>query len=290
MKLHLIDGTFELFKAYFSYPSSITKSGLEVGAVRGFLRSIYSFLGQDDVTHVAIAFDHTIESFRNQLFSGYKTGDGLEAELALQFPLVEEASRALGIVTWPMVEFEADDALATAAKKWGGLASVDQVVLCTPDKDLCQVVRGRSIVTLDRIRKVVLDEPGVKSKFGVSPQSIPDYLALVGDAADGIPGVPRWGAKSSATLLARYKHIERIPLDASKWPKLRGAASLLSELLANQNELKLYKTLATLRYDVPIQESLRDLRWRGIDEKKLELLCSAIDDPGFLSRVTKKSI
>ncbi|SMF26148.1 5'-3' exonuclease [Pseudobacteriovorax antillogorgiicola] len=285
MKLHLVDGTFELFKAYFSYPSTITSSGVEVGAVRGFLRSMFSLLKQDGVTHIAAAFDHTIESFRNDLFIGYKTGEGLEAELANQFPLVEDASQALGIVTWPMIEFEADDALASAAYKWKKLKSLEQIVICSPDKDLCQMVEGNRVITWDRIRKTNLDEGAVTEKFGIPPKSIPDYLALVGDSADGIPGVPRWGAKSTAQILQVFGCIENIPFDLEHWPKVRGGKSLLAQLLDHQDEVKLYKTLATLRRDVPIAETFAQLRWQGCDIKALKKLCKRIEDPAFLQSV-----
>ena len=226
MKVHLIDGTYELFRSWFGAPESKSPTGQEVGATRGFLRSMAAMLRDADVTHIGCAFDHTVESFRNDLFEGYKTGEGLDPELFDQFPLVERASRALGFVTWPMVEFEADDALAAAAAKFRDAPGVEQVVICSPDKDLCQCVRGNEVVTLDRRREIVLDEEGVRDKFGVSPESIPDYLALVGDAADGIPGIARWGAKSASLVLGKLAHIENIADDHEAWGvKVRGGAT-----------------------------------------------------------------
>ena len=202
MQVHLVDGTFELFRAYYGSPPRTSGDGLEVGAVSGLLRSLLALLGERDVTHVAIAFDHVIESFRNELYPGYKTGEGMDPVLFAQFGLAEEACRTLGIVTWPMVEFECDDALATAAARFNLVPDVERVVICSPDKDLAQCVRGTRVVCLDRMRRKLFDEDGVIEKFGVRPKSMPDWLALVGDNADGYPGIPRWGAKSAATVLA----------------------------------------------------------------------------------------
>ena len=208
---------------------------------------------QDDVTHVAVAFDSEILSFRNDLFSGYKTGEGTPPELLEQFPLAERATAALGLVVWPMREFEADDALGAAAVRWQESAAVEQIVLCSPDKDLAQVVRGDRVVTLDRRKDIVMNEAGVREKFGVSPASIPDYLGLVGDSADGIPGIPRWGAKGTAQVLDHYGHIEQIPADATDWAiNVRGAKSLAASLSDNMEAALLYRQLATLRLDVPI--------------------------------------
>jgi 5'-3' exonuclease len=286
MKVHLVDGTYELFRSWFGAPASKSPTGQEVGATRGFLRSMAAMLRDGDVTHVGCAFDHTIESFRNDLFDGYKTGDGLERELFDQFSLVERASRALGMATWPMVEFEADDALAGAAAKFTGAPGVEQVVICSPDKDLCQCVRGQEVVTLDRRRQIVLDEVGVREKFGVSPESIPDYLALVGDAADGIPGIARWGAKSAATVLAKLVHLENISDDHAQWGvKVRGGAALADNLSAQRDNAMLYRTLATLRIDVPIDESLDDLRWTGPDRPALEALCQELGERALLDRI-----
>jgi len=286
MKVHLIDGTYELFRSWFGAPGAKSPNGQEVGATRGFLRSIAAMLRDDEVTHVGCAFDHTIESFRNDLFEGYKTGEGLEPELFAQFPWVERASRALGLVTWPMIDFEADDALAAAAAKFRDAPGVEQVVICSPDKDLCQCVRGNEVVTLDRRKDIVLDEEGVGEKFGVSPESIPDYLALVGDAADGIPGIARWGAKSASLVLAKLTHIENIADDHEEWGvKVRGGATLAHNLSEQRDDAMLYRTLATLRTDVPIDESLEDLRWTGPDRPALEALCGELGERTLLDRV-----
>ncbi len=286
MDLHLIDGTYELFRAWFGAPEAQSPAGQEVGATRGFLRSMAAMLRDDAVTHVACAFDHTVESFRNELFDGYKTGEGLEPELFAQFPLAERASRALGMVTWPMIEFEADDALATAAAKLRDLPEVDRVIICSPDKDLCQCVRGEDVVTFDRRREITLDEEGVRDKFGVSPESIPDYLALVGDAADGIPGIARWGAKGAATVLAHYLHLEDIPEDPAQWDiEVRGASTLARNLAAHREDAMLYRTLATLRTDVPIEASPETLRWRGPDRPALLALCEELGERALLDRV-----
>lgn len=286
MRVHLVDGTYELFRAWFGAPEARSPAGREVGATRGLLRSLAAMLRSAEVTHVACAFDRTVESFRNELFGGYKTGEGLEAELLAQFPLAERASQALGIVTWPMVEFEADDALASGAARFRDAPGVEQVLICSPDKDLTQCVDGSKVVTLDRRREIVLDENGVREKFGVSPKSIPDYLALVGDAADGIPGIPRWGAKSAARVLARWPHIEDIPEHHALWGvEVRGAAILAENLRAQRENALLYRTLATLRLDVPIDESLNDLRWSGPDRSALKDLCEEIGERTLLDRI-----
>lgn len=286
MDVHLIDGTYELFRSWFGAPEATSPSGQEVGATRGFLRSMAAMLRDESVTHVGCAFDHTVESFRNDLFDGYKTGEGLEPELFDQFPLVERASHALGMVTWPMVEFEADDALATAAEKLRTDPRVDRVVIASPDKDLCQCVVGDVVVTLDRRRQIVLNEEGVRDKFGVSPESIPDYLALVGDPADGIPGIPRWGAKSASAVLAKFVHLEAIPDDPEQWNvKVRGAATLANNLREHQEDAMLYRTLATLRTDAPIHESLDDLRWSGPNREELVALCEEIGERNLLGRI-----
>jgi len=286
MDVHLIDGTYELFRAFFGAPESRSKAGVEVGATRGFLRSMAAMLRDGSVTHVGCAFDHTVESFRNDLFDGYKTGEGIDPELLAQFPLVERASRALGMVTWPMVEFEADDALATAAVRYAEDPRVERVVIASPDKDLCQCVRGAEIVTLDRRRGIVLDEAGVQEKFGVHPESIPDYLALVGDSADGIPGIPRWGAKSAAAVLEKLGHLEAVPDDPESWGvKVRGAATLARNLREHRADAMLYRRLATLRTDAPITESVEDLRWTGPDRPSLEALCEEIGERDVLARI-----
>ncbi|MGB3049450.1 MAG: 5'-3' exonuclease H3TH domain-containing protein [Polyangiales bacterium] len=286
MKVHLIDGTYELFRSWFGAPEARSPAGQEVGATRGFLRSMASLLRDAEVTHLGCAFDQTVESFRNELFDGYKTGEGLEPELFAQFSLVERASRALGMVTWPMVDFEADDALASAAAKFRDAPEVEQVVICSPDKDLCQCVRSNEVVTLDRRRQIVLDADGVREKFGVSPESIPDYLALVGDAADGIPGIARWGAKSAATVLGGLVHLEDIPDDHQDWGvKVRGAATLAENLREHREDAMLYRRLATLRTDVPITESLGELRWTGPDRPALESLCEELGEQTLLDRI-----
>jgi 5'-3' exonuclease len=287
VKVHLVDGTFELFRAHFGAPATAGPEGAEVGATRGLVRSLRALLREDGVTHVAVAFDHVIESFRNRIFAGYKTSQGVPAELLAQFPLAERAARALGLVVWPMVEFEADDALATAAARLAEVPEVEQVVVCTPDKDLAQCVRGTRVVTFDRVRRRQLDEGGVHARFGVAPASIPDWLALVGDAADGIPGLPRWGERSSSTLLARYGHIESIPEGAEAWDvPVRGAASLAGSLRAHREEAILYRTLATLRTDVPLAESLDDLRWRGAERGALESLGADLGEPRLADRLS----
>jgi 5'-3' exonuclease len=286
MKVHLIDGTYELFRAWFGAPEARSPTGVEVGATRGFMRSMAAMLRDSEVTHIGCAFDQTVESFRNELFEGYKTGEGLEPDLFAQFPLVERASRALGLATWPMVEFEADDALAAAAAKFRDAPGVEQVVICSPDKDLCQCVRGSDVVTLDRRREITLDHDGVRKKFGVSPVSIPDYLALVGDSADGIPGVARWGAKSAAAVLGELGHLEQISDDHEQWGvKVRGAATLAKNLSEHREDAMLYRKLATLREDVPIEESLEDLRWTGADRPALEALCEEIGETTLLDRI-----
>ncbi len=280
MIVHVIDGTYELFRAYYGAPKA-TAHGREVGASRGILRSLAGMLRQGDVTHVGCAFDHVIESFRNDLFDGYKTGDGVEPDLMAQFETAERVSAALGIATWPMIEFEADDALATAAH---ALAEHAQVIIASPDKDLCQCVRGDRVITWDRLRGTRLDEAGVTAKFGVGPASIPDWLALVGDTADGIPGVPKWGAKSAAAVLARWRHVDAIPDDCAKWEvTVRGAAALADSLRAKRDVVGLYRTLATLRTDAPIDTSPDALAWRGVDREALAAICDELElDVGVL--------
>lgn len=277
MKIHLVDGTYELFRAHFALPSISAPDGREVGAVRGLLQTLINLLRQPEVSHVAVAFDTEILSFRNQLFEGYKTGEGTPPELLSQFPLAERAASALGLVVWPMTEFEADDALGTAAVRWQDAPGVEQIVLCSPDKDLAQVVRGDRVVTLDRRREIVTNEAGVREKFGVPPASIPDYLGLVGDSADGIPGIPRWGAKGTAQVLDHYGHIEQIPPDAADWAvNVRGAKSLAVSLSENMESALLYRHLATLRLDVAISENLSDLEWVGAPQRLYQDLCDEL--------------
>jgi 5'-3' exonuclease len=259
-----------------------------VGATRGLLRSLFALLREDGVTHVACAFDHVVESFRNDLYAGYKTSEGVPADLMAQFPLVERAAHALGLVVWPMVEFEADDALATAAARWADAPGVEQVLICSPDKDLAQCVRGSRVVCLDRMRRKVLDEPAVVAKFGVPPAAIADWLALVGDSADGFPGAPRWGEKSASSLLARYGSVGAIPDDEKAWDvSVRGAASLGESLRTHREAVALYRRLATLRTDVPLPEGLDDLRWRGARRDALTAICQELDDLGFLARIER---
>jgi 5'-3' exonuclease len=288
VRIHLVDGTYELFRAYFGAPKATGSDGAEVGATRGLLRSLLSLLREDGVTHVACAFDHVIESFRNDLFAGYKRGDGVAPDLLSQFPLAERAAHALGVVVWPMVEFEADDALASGAARWYGSGDVEQVLICTPDKDLAQCVRDSRVVCFDRMRRRLLDEPGVVAKFGVAPASIPDWLALVGDAADGVPGLPRWGERSASLLLARYGHIEAIPDDEARWGvAVRGAGALAASLREHRQEAALYRQLTTLRTDVPLAETVEDLRWRGPRRADLDRLCRDIGDEEFKDRIDR---
>jgi 5'-3' exonuclease len=264
MKVHLIDGTYELFRSYYGAPEAKGADGQEVGAARGLIRSLNAFLREPDVTHVAVAFDHVIESFRNDLYDGYKTGEGMDPDLFAQFPLAEEGCRALGLVVWPMIEFEADDGLASGAAKFSKSKSVEQVVICSPDKDLAQCVRGNDIICFDRKQDKIYNQQGVWDKFGVGPESIADLLGLVGDSADGFPGIPKWGMKSASTALAEYTHLEKIPKDSAKWKmKLRGAEGLALSLRENYEDARLFKKLATLRTDAPIEEKLSDLKWRG---------------------------
>ena len=284
-KVHLVDATYELFRAYFAVPSSKAPDGREVGATRGVLATLLSLCQSEGATHVACATDHVIRSFRNDLYAGYKTEAGVPEDLLGQFRLVEEAIAALGLVVWAMVEFEADDALAAGAARFAGEAQ--QVVIATPDKDLAQCVRGDRVVMLDRRRKTVLDEAGVRAKFGVPPVSIPDWLALVGDSADGYPGLPGWGERSAASLLARFGSIEKIPEAASAWNlPVRGAERLAATLRERREEALLYKRLATLRLDVPLDESLADLEWRGA-RAELRELCVRIGYADFPARVRR---
>jgi 5'-3' exonuclease len=288
VRVHLVDGTYELFRAHYGAPASTGPDGREVGATRGLGRSLLALLRYERATHVAVAFDHVIESFRNDLFAGYKTGEGVDPELLSQFSLAERMAHALGLVVWSMVEFEADDALATAAARLDGDRHVEQVVICSPDKDLSQCVLGERVVCLDRRKKAVIDEEAVVEKFGVQPPSIPDWLALVGDAADGIPGIPRWGARSATTVLAAYWHISRIPDDPASWTvRPRGAAGLAESLASHRKEAALYLTLATLRRDVPLEESLDDLEWRGGRREELEAICREVGEEEIPGRVAR---
>ena len=285
MEVHLIDGTYELFRHYYALPSARDRDGREVAAVRGVLASVLNMI-QQGATHVAVATDHVIESFRNDLWPGYKTGAGVEPELLAQFPLLEEVLSAAGVVVWPMIEFEADDALASGAEAAARDPRVERVVICTPDKDLAQCVTGSRIVQLNRRTRVTLDEPGVVQKFGVSPQSIPDYLALVGDAADGYPGLQGWGAKSTAAVLAKFVHIESIPADWQEWKvNAANAGALAHTLLRDRDQAMLFRTLATLRMDIPLFEDVDQLRWNG-PQPGFEAIAAGLDSgtPGTPKR------
>jgi 5'-3' exonuclease len=263
LEIYLVDGTYELFRHYYAVPSAKDSDGQEVAAVRGVLASVLGMI-KGGATHIAVATDQVIESFRNELWPGYKTGEGIEPELRAQFPLLEDVLSAAGVVVWPMVEFEADDALAAAAVAAAGDARVERVVICTPDKDLAQCVRGTRIVQLNRRTRVTFDEASVIKKFGVAPVSIPDYLALVGDAADGYPGLPGWGAKSSAAVLAKFVHLESIPLDPREWRVNASNASALAETFHRERDRALlFRTLATLRTDIALFEDVDQLRWNG---------------------------
>jgi 5'-3' exonuclease len=263
LEVHLVDGTYELFRHYYALPSARDVDGREVAAVRGVLASILAMIN-GGATHVGVATDHVIESFRNLLWPGYKTGDGIEPDLKAQFPLLESALTALGIAVWPMVEFEADDALAAASVLASQSPGVDRVVICTPDKDLAQCVRGTKVVQMIRRTRTIRDESAVIAKFGVRPESIPDYLALVGDAADGYPGLPGWGAKSTSAVLAKYGHLEAIPTDGATWGVNAAKAGTLGRTLARERQQALlFRELATLRTDIPLFDAIDDLRWRG---------------------------
>lgn len=263
MEIHLVDGTYELFRHYYALPKMRDASGREVAAVRGVVASLIGMAGAG-ATHIAVATDHVIESFRNHLWPGYKTGEGIEPDLLAQFPLLEEALSALGMVVWPMVEFEADDALAAAAAAAANDPRVDRIIICTPDKDLAQCVRGTRIVQLDRRKNMIRDEAGVVARFGVLPASIPDYLALVGDSADGFPGLQGWGAKSAAAVLARFHHLESIPADWREWGvSVSSPKALSSRLVAELDLALLFRVLATLRIDIPLFATVDELEWKG---------------------------
>jgi 5'-3' exonuclease len=263
LEVYLVDGTYELFRHYYALPSARDQEGREVAAVRGVLASVLGMI-RGGATHVAVATDHVIESFRNGLWPGYKTGEGIEPDLLAQFELLEEVLSAAGLVVWPMVEFEADDALAAAATIAVRDARVEHVIICTPDKDLAQCVRGTRVVQLNRRTRVTFDESGVVQKFGVSPESIPDYLALVGDSADGYPGLPGWGAKSSAAVLAKYVHLESIPPDWREWRVDAANAGALARTLCNERDRAfLFRTLATLRTEIALFDDVDELEWHG---------------------------
>lgn len=263
MDVHLVDGTYELFRHFFAVPPGLDTNGMEVGAVRGVLASVLGLI-EGGATHVGVATDHVVESFRNELYAGYKTAEGVPAPLLAQFPVLEEALGFMGVMVWPMVRYEADDALASAAAKAARDSRVGQVFVCTPDKDLAQSVVGSRVVLLDRRRGILRDEAGVVSKWGVKPESIPDYLAVVGDSADGFPGLPGWGPKAAALTFSRFPHFEDVPKDWRQWhPSIRGAQRLSAVLFERWEDALLYRTLATLKLDVPVFETVDELQWKG---------------------------
>jgi len=284
MDVYLIDGTYELFRHFFAVPAAADVTGQEVGAVRGVLTSVLSMI-ERSATHLGVATDHVVESFRNDLYPGYKTSEGVDPELLSQFPILEQALEAMGVMVWPMIEFEADDALASAASKASQDDRVKQVLICTPDKDLSQCVVGTRVVQLDRRSNIVRDEAGVVAKFGVKPQSIPDFLAVVGDNADGFPGVAGWGLKAAALVLSQYPQLEDIPKDWREWhPSIRNARRLAESLFNAWNDALLFRTLATLRQDVRVFDNVDDLRWRGT-KPDFEELCRRVRTPDLLRRV-----
>jgi 5'-3' exonuclease len=288
LNVHLVDGTYELFRHYYALPSARDAEGQEVAAVRGVVASVLGMI-KEGATHVAVATDHVVESFRNDLWAGYKTSEGVEAELLAQFPLLEEALSAAGILVWPMVEFEADDALAAGAAIAARDARVDRVIVCTPDKDLAQCVRGTRVVQLNRRTRTTCDEAGVIEKFGVPPASIPDYLALVGDAADGYPGLRGWGAKSSAAVLAKFLHLESVPADHREWGvSVANGSTLAATLVKEREHALLFRTLATLRTDIALFDDVDQLRWKGpspaFDELGPRLDAAVSETPGGSTR------
>ena len=285
MRVHLVDGTYELFRYFFALPSHVTPDGRETGALRGVLGSMLDLI-EDGATHIAVATDHVIESYRNDLYAGYKTGDGIDPVLWSQLHPLEDALRSMGVTVWDMVEFEADDALAAGAAVADADPRVEQVLICTPDKDLGQCVRGNRVVQFDRRKREIFDAAGIRAKFGVDPSSIPDYLGLVGDSADGYPGLPGWGAKSTAAVLARYGKLEEIPLHAGQWdvPGLRGAPKLAATLIENLADALLFRTIATVRLDaISLPNGIDELEWRG-PTATFEALAASIDAPNLSRR------
>jgi 5'-3' exonuclease len=283
VNVHLVDGTYELFRHFFVVPSAKDSDGREVGAVRAVLGSVLALI-EGGATHLGVATDHVVESFRNRMWTRYKTGEGIDPALLAQFHPLEEALTAMGVVVWPMVEFEADDALASAAARAAADARVERVFVCTPDKDLAQAVVGRRVVQYDRRAGTIRGADDVVKKFGVPPESIPDYLGLVGDAADGYPGLPGWGAKTASAVLARYGHLEAIPASAAEWQvAVRGAAKLAATLVEYAELARLFRELATLRTDAPVSEAVEDLRWTGPRPEFFEL-CTRLDAGGLFRR------
>ena len=288
MNVFLIDGTYELFRHFYAVPSTTDVDGREVGAVRGVVGSVLRML-EDDVTHIGVATDHVIESFRNELWPGYKTGEGIDPTLFAQFYPLEEALEALGVMVWPMTDLEADDGLASAAEKASRDPRVEQVFICTPDKDLAQCVRGRRVVQFDRRAGVLRDHDAVLAKFGVPPASIPDYLALVGDAADGFPGLRGWGGKSTARVIGHYLHLEAIPDDVAVWDvDVRGAGRLAAELATHRDLAERFRDLATLRTDATVFDAVDALRWTGPRVGFFEI-CARLNTPGFFKRAQARA-
>jgi len=288
MDIYLIDGTYELFRYFYAVPPAQGTCGQEIGAVRGVAGSVLSMI-EGGATHVGVATDHVIESFRNDVYLGYKTGEGVDPALLSQFPILEEALRSMGVLVWPMIEFEADDALASAAAKSAQDDRVRRVIICTPDKDLSQCVVGSRVVQLDRRRETLRDEAGVIAKFGVKPSSIPDYLAVVGDSADGYPGIRGWGSKTAAAVLSQYPHLEDIPKDWRRWdPRLRRARPLAESLFAAWEDALLFRTLATLRVDVPVFTSIDELVWKGPAED-FNQTCERLKAPDLLRRALARN-
>lgn len=290
MQVHLLDATYELFRAHFApRPPRLDPNGENVSATVGVLENALYLLRDDGVTHLGCASDHIIESWRNAKWPGYKTGAGVDPVLKAQFALAEEALQALGVVVWPMVEWEADDALGTAAARWGNDAKVERVVIMTPDKDMGQCVReDGKVVQYDRRQQRLIDADGVRERFGVSPESIPDFLALVGDSADGYPGIPGWGKVSAGAVLTRYGHLEDIPEKVTHWDlSIRGAAALAASLREHRDHAYLFRELATLVTDVPLPETLDDMRWKGAHRTDFEAMAERLGAPGLIDRVPR---
>lgn len=284
MDVHLVDGTYELFRHFYAVPAATSVRGQEIGAVRGVLASILSMI-ERGATHIGVATDHVVESFRNDLYPGYKTSEGVPRELLSQFPVLEEVLEAMGVVVWPMVRYEADDALASAASRAAKDDRVRQVIICSPDKDLSQCVVGKRVVQLDRMRNILRDEIGIAAKFGVKPVSIPDYLAVVGDKADGFPGLSGWGAKGAALTFSQYPHLEDIPRDWRDWhSSIKKARSLSESLFDGWNDALLFRTLATLRLDVSVFDTVDELCWKGA-RSSFEEHCRQMKSPDLLGRV-----
>jgi 5'-3' exonuclease len=289
MNVHLIDGTYELFRYFFAVPSARDNTGQEIGAVRGVLGSVFSMI-EAGATHLGVASDHVVESFRNDLYAGYKTSEGVPPELLSQFPILEDALSAMGVKVWPMTYFEADDALASAAAKSANDPQVAQILICTPDKDLAQCVVGNKIVQVDRRREIVRDEAAIEAKFGVKPESIPDYLAVTGDSADGYPGIPGWGAKAAAAVFSQYIHLENIPKEARDWdPSIKRAKGLAQSLFQSWDDALLFRTLATLRLDAPVFESLDELKWDG-PRPEFDKFCERLRAADLYRRVTARAL